>query len=75
MSFSVVFEGQSTHPFITALKGLVEEQLRTGIISPEEGAGPGFIEFRRKTGNPLDNSFVKIDNEITFYIFTSTIAR
>lgn len=57
------------------LDDLYKKQLREGVISPNGGAGLGFIDIRRKTGNPLDYSFVKIDDETTFFIFTSTIAR
>jgi len=49
--------------------------MRDGILSPQGGAGLGFIDIRRKTGNPLDYSFVKIDEETSFFIFTSTITR
>ena len=52
-----------------------KKQMREGIMSPKGGAGLGFIDIRRKTGNPLDYSFVKIDEETSFFIFTSTITR
>jgi phosphate uptake regulator len=52
-----------------------KKQMREGIMSPKGGAGLGFIDIRRKTGNPLDYSFVKIDDETSFFIFTSTITR
>ena len=57
------------------LDGLYKKQLREGIVSPKGGAGLGFIDIRRKTGNNLDYSFVKIDKETSFFIFTSTILR
>ena len=58
-----------------ALDDLFKKQLREGIVSPKGGAGLGFIDIRRKTGNYLDYSFVKIDKETSFFIFTSTISR
>jgi phosphate uptake regulator len=58
-----------------ALDDLYKMQMRDGIMSPKGGAGLGFIDIRRKTGNPLDYSFVKIDQETAFFIFTSTITR
>ena len=58
-----------------ALDDLYKKQMREGIVSPKGGAGLGFIDIRRKTGNPLDYSFVKIDRETSFFIFTSTITR
>jgi hypothetical protein len=57
------------------LDDLYKNQMRDGIMSPKGGAGLGFIDIRRKTGNPLDYSFVKIDEETSFFIFTSTITR
>ncbi len=57
------------------LDDLYKKQMREGILSPEGGAGLGFIDIKRKTGNPLDYSFVKIDDETSFFIFTSTISR
>lgn len=57
------------------LDDLYKKQLREGITSPKGGAGLGFIDIRRKTGNNLDYSFVRIDEETTFFIFTSIISR
>lgn len=58
-----------------SLDDIYKKQLREGFISPKGGAGLGFIDIRRRTGNPLDFSFVNIDDETTFFIFTSTISR
>jgi len=57
------------------LDDLYKKQMREGIMSPKGGAGLGFIDIRRKTGNPLDYSFVSIDEDTSFFIFTSTITR
>jgi Family of unknown function (DUF6272) len=58
-----------------ALDDLYKKQMRKGVMSPQGGAGLGFIDIRRKTGNHLDYSFVNIDGETSFFIFTSTISR
>ena len=58
-----------------SLDDIYKKQMREGIVSPKGGAGLGFIDIRRKTGNPLDFSFINIDEETTFFIFTSTITR
>ncbi len=57
------------------LDDLYKKQMREGAISAKGGAGLGFIDIRRKTGNPLDYSFVRIDDESSVFIFTSTITR
>ena len=69
------FLGKLNNLDCDSLDDLYKQQMREGIVSPKEGAGLGFINIRRKTGNPLDFSFVKIDNDTTFFIFTSTITR
>jgi phosphate uptake regulator len=58
-----------------SLDDLYKKQMREWIMSPQGGAGLGFIDIRRKTGNPLDYSFVEIDQQTSFFIFTSTITR
>ena len=70
-----LFLGKLNNMGQDALDDLYKKQLREGIISPKGGAGLGFIDIRRKTGNHLDYSFVKIDEETSFFIFTSTISR
>ena len=70
-----LFLGKLNNLDSDSLDDLYKQQMREGILSPKGGAGLGFIDIRRKTGNPLDFSFVKIDDETTFFIFTSTIAR
>ena len=70
-----MFLGKLNSMDADALDDLYKKQMREGIISPQGGAGLGFIDIRRKTGNHLDYSFIKIDEETSFFIFTSTIAR
>ena len=70
-----MFLGKLNNMDSDALDDLYKKQMREGILSPKGGAGMGFIDIRRKTGNHLDYSFVKIDEETSFFIFTSTISR
>ena len=70
-----MFLGRLNNMESDTLDDLYKKQMREGIISPKGGAGLGFIDIKRKTGNPLDYSFVKIDNETSFFIFTSTVSR
>ena len=70
-----LFLGKLNNMDQDTLDDLYKKQLREGIVSPKGGAGLGFIDIRRKTGNYLDYSFVKIDKETRFFIFTSIISR
>ena len=70
-----LFLGKLNNMDSDSLDDLYKQQMREGIVSPKGGAGLGFIDIRRKTGNPLDFSFMKIDDDNTFFIFTSTITR
>lgn len=70
-----MFLGKLNNMDPDALDDLYKKQMREGILSPKGGAGLGFIDIKRKTGNPLDYSFVKIDHDTAFFIFTSTISR
>ena len=65
-----MFLGKLNNMDSDALDDLYKKQMREGIMSPQGGAGLGFVDIRRKTGNPLDYSFVTIDKETTFFIFT-----
>jgi hypothetical protein len=57
------------------LDELYKKQLREGHISEEGGAGLGFIDIRRKTGNDLKYEFLTISDTHDFFLFTSTIPR
>lgn len=70
-----MFLGKLNNMDSDSLDDLYKKQMREGIMSPKGGAGLGFIDIRRKTKNPLDYSFVKINDETSFFIFTSTITR
>jgi hypothetical protein len=49
--------------------------MREGHISDRGGAGLGFIDIARKTGEKLLFSFLKIDSTNSFFVLTSTISR
>lgn len=57
------------------LNKLYKKQMREGKLSEKGGAGLGFIDIARKTGEKLIFSFLKIDNEKSFFVLTSTISR
>lgn len=57
------------------LKQLYKQQMREGRLSPKGGAGLGFIDIARKTGEKLIYSFLEIDDENSFFVLTSTVSR
>ena len=57
------------------LTKLYKQQIREGRLSPKGGAGLGFIDIARKTGQKLIYSFLRIDDENSFFVLTSTIPR
>ena len=57
------------------LKKLHKEQIKGGTLSDKQGAGLGFIDIAKKTGNPLEYHFLDIDDQVSFFILTSRIER
>jgi hypothetical protein len=57
------------------LKVLYKQQIRDGRLSEKGGAGLGFIDIARKTGNQLEYNFLPVDSEFSFFILTSRISR
>ena len=57
------------------LKNLYKQQMREGRLSEKGGAGLGFIDIVRKTGEKLIFSFLEIDESNSFFVLTSTISR
>lgn len=57
------------------LKNLYMKQMREGRLSEKGGAGLGFIDVRRKTGNKLEYHFLPISDNISFFMLTTTIPR
>lgn len=75
---------------IEELKGFLEEtngmsdsqlnesykkQLVDGKLSSKGGAGLGFIDIRRKTGNNMEFAFVSNKDDSSFFLFNVTISR
>ncbi|MBN1251119.1 MAG: SiaB family protein kinase [Bacteroidales bacterium] len=57
------------------LKKLYKQQMREGRLSERGGAGLGFIDIARKTGEKLIYSFLTINEKKSFFVLTSTISR
>lgn len=57
------------------LNKLYKQKIKEGRLSEKGGAGLGFIDIARKTGQKLVYSFVKIDDQKSFFVLTSTISR
>lgn len=70
-----MFLGKLNNMEPDTLNDLYKKQVREGIMSPRGVARLGFIDIRRKTGCHLEYSFVKIDEENSFFIFTAIIER
>lgn len=50
------------------LDQLHKEQLRYGYLSSKGGAGLGFIDIVRKTGQPLDFYFFPVNNDTSLFV-------
>lgn len=57
------------------LDELYKKQIKEGKLSEKGGAGLGFIDIKRKTRNKLEFHFLPIDDNISFFLLTSTISR
>ncbi|PLX20492.1 MAG: hypothetical protein C0599_09005 [Salinivirgaceae bacterium] len=57
------------------LKMLYKQQIKEGRLSNKGGAGLGFIDIAKKTGNKLFYNFLSINDEYSFFVFTSKISR
>jgi hypothetical protein len=57
------------------LKELYKQKIKKGSLSRKGGAGLGFIDMVRKTGEQLMYSFVELDDKKSYFILTSTISR
>jgi hypothetical protein len=49
--------------------------MKEGRLSEKGGAGLGFIDIARKTGNKLEFHFLPIDEESSFFLLTSSVSR
>ncbi len=57
------------------LKELHKFKMRETAISDKGGAGLGFIDIARKTGNPLEYHFEPIDANSSFFLLKSRITK
>lgn len=57
------------------LKKLHKEQMRKGRMSSKGGAGLGFIDIARKSGNNLAYEFREINDQSTFFIINAQVSR
>jgi len=57
------------------LKELYKQQIKEGKLSEKGGAGLGFIDIAKKTGNPLNYKFIPINDDFSFFMISSTISR
>ena len=57
------------------IKELYKKQITLGVLSEKGGAGLGFIDICKKTGNPLEYRFENIDENKSFFILKTYIAK
>jgi hypothetical protein len=57
------------------LKTMYKNQMREGALSEKQGAGLGFIDIARKTGEKLEYHFIQIDEKYSFFILTNKVPR
>ncbi len=58
-----------------SLNKLYKQKIKEGRLSEKGGAGLGFIDIARKTGKKLIYNFIKIDEQKSLFVLTSTISR
>jgi hypothetical protein len=57
------------------LSTLFKQQIRETTISDKGGAGLGLIDIAKKTGSKLTYQFKELNENVSFFILTSTIKR
>ncbi len=57
------------------LRALYKKQLEEGRFSKKGGAGLGFIDMARKSGQKLDFEFIKINSKLSFFIISFQINK
>ena len=55
------------------IRSLYRERLNSGILSDKGGAGLGLIEIAKKTGNRLDFDFIRISDELIYFILSKSV--
>jgi hypothetical protein len=59
----------------TGLSNLFKQQIKESTISDKGGAGLGLIDIAKKTGSKLTYQFKELNEQVSFFILTSTIKR
>jgi hypothetical protein len=57
------------------LSNLFKQQIKESTISDKGGAGLGLIDIAKKTGSKLTYQFKELNEQVSFFILTSTIKR
>ena len=57
------------------LKELYKKRMKEGRISAKGGAGLGFIDIRRKTGQELEYEFLPMTGDVSFFVLTTIIPK
>ncbi len=57
------------------LNKMFKTKIRSNKLSEKGGAGLGFIDIARKTGQKLIYSFLKLNEQKSYFVLTSTISR
>jgi hypothetical protein len=57
------------------LRSLYKKQLENGMLSDKGGAGLGFIDMARKSGNNIDFSFYPINDKLLFFVYKILITK
>ena len=57
------------------LNEMYKKQIKEGQLHEKGGAGLGFIDIKRKTGNNLSFDFTPIDEKYSFFILSTSVSR
>ena len=57
------------------LKGYYKELIKSSELSDKGGAGLGFVDIARKSGQKLDFDFEKVNDEFSFFSFKTKISK
>lgn len=57
------------------LKGYYKELIKSSELSDKGGAGLGFVDIARKSGQKLDFDFEKVNEEFSFFSFKTKISK
>ncbi len=57
------------------LKNLYKDIIKNTEISDKGGAGLGFVDMARKSGNKLEYDFIEMDSDSSFFCLKSSISR